>query len=200
MALTRSYLHSGGTEPLLGETVDEMFTRVAGAHGDREAVVSLHQGRRLTYRELDALTDRVARGLLAMGVARGDRVGVWGINTIEWLALELGTARVGALLVNINPAYRISELRHALRLAEINYVFLMPSFRSSEYLAMMRDLVPEADAEAPGGATGPLDRLDAHLFPHLRGLVVYDPADLIGASGSPRGSLRGRSFSRGASP
>ena len=175
MTLTRSYLHHGGTVPLLHETVDDTFRRTATAHADREAVVSLHQDRRLTYRELDALVERVSRALVAMGVARGDRVGIWGVNTIEWLALELATARVGALLVNINPAYRLSELRHALRLAQINFVFLMPSFRSSDYLGMIRQLVPEAEGPSEAGDS---PRLDAHLFPHLRGLVVYDPADI----------------------
>lgn len=178
MALTRSYSHHGGSEPLVGETVDDLFRRIAAAHAQREACVSLHQNRRLSYAELDALVERVARGLLAMGVARGDRVGVWGNNTVEWLALELGTARIGALMVNINPAYRVSELRHALRLAEVNFVFFMPAFRSSDYLGMIRELVPEAEHPGPDFPTGPLDRLDAHLFPHLRGLVVFDPADL----------------------
>jgi fatty-acyl-CoA synthase len=104
-----------------------------------------------------------------MGISRGDRVGVWGINSIEWLTLELATARVGAVLVNINPAYRVSELRHALRLAEVNFVFLMPSFRSSDYLGMILELVPEAEQ---AGA-----RIEPHLFPHLHGIVVFDPAD-----------------------
>ena len=143
MTLTRSYLHHGGAIPLLAETVDDRFRCTVSAHAEREAVVSLHQDRRLSYRELDALVERVARGLLAMGVARGDRVGVWGVNTVEWLALELATSRVGALLVNINPAYRIAELRHALRLAQVNVVFLMPRFRSSDYLGMIRELVPD---------------------------------------------------------
>ena len=170
MSLTRSYLHRPGDVPLLGETVDGMFRRVVKNHAQREAVVSLHQGDRLTYQQLDQRVEQVARGLLGIGVARGDRVGVWGINTTEWLTLELATARVGALLVNINPAYRVSELRHSLRLAEVNYVFLMPAFRSSDYLGMMLELVPEALEEG--------DRTEAQLFPHLRGLVVFDPQDI----------------------
>ena len=170
MARTLSYMHRGGTTPLESETIDSLFRRIARVSADREAVVSCHQGVRLTYTDLDAYVQQAARGLLAMGVSRGDRVGVWGINTVEWLVLELATARVGALLVNINPAYRVSELRHALRLAEINFVFLMPAFRSSDYFEMILDLVPEADAGS--------DRFESHLFPHLRGLVVYDPDDL----------------------
>lgn len=170
MTLVRSYMHRVGTTPLVSETIDTMFRRVARDFPDREAVVSLHQKLRLTYGDLDRYIERVARGLIAMGVARGDRVGVWGINTVEWLVLELATARVGALLVNINPAYRVSELRHALRLAEVNVLFLMPAFRSSAYLEMILELVPEADR---GG-----DRFESHLFPHLRGAVVYDPDDL----------------------
>lgn len=171
MGLVRSYVHRGGVEPLLGETVDGLFQRAVREHGGCEAVVSLPQGVRLTYKQLDDRVDEVSRGLLAMGVARGDRVGVWATDTVEWLLLQLATARVGAVLVNINPASRVSELRHALRLAEVNHVFLMPAFRSSDYVRMLIELVPEAEEARPRGA------IDAQLFPHLRGVVVFDPAE-----------------------
>ena len=165
-----AYTHRGGTEPLLGLTVDALLKKTTAAHPDSEALVSVPQGVRLTYRQLDGRVEEVARGLLALGVARGDRVGVWSTDNIEWVLLQLATARVGAVLVNINPAYRVSELRHALRLAEVNCVFLIPAFRSSEYITMLCELAPEARSQRP-------EKLEVNLLPHLRHVVVWDPDD-----------------------
>ncbi len=165
---SRSYVHQGGSEPLLGRTIDEHFKLIVRQFPDRDAVVSLPQRRRATYRQLDGEVERVARGLLGLGVARGDRVGIWATDNLEWVLLQLATARVGAILVNINPAYRISEVRHALRLAQVNCLFLMPSFRSSDYAGMLRELVPESAECAPL-------ELNSHLLPYLHRVVVYDP-------------------------
>lgn len=169
MALTRSYVHRGGEAALLGKTVDGALLDIVGRFGDREALVAIPQETRLTYGQLDGRVDEVARALLATGVGKGDRVGVWATDTVEWLLLQLATARVGAVLVNINPAYRVSELRHALRLAEVNFVFLMRAFRRSDYVRMLVELVPELSS---GG-----DRVESHLFPHLHGAVVFEPGD-----------------------
>jgi len=174
MTLELSYIHSTGTSPLLGETVDAMFRRVAAAHPEREALVSLPQSIRLTYDRLDREVERAARAMLGLGLGRGDRVGVWSTDNAEWVTIQLATARIGAVLVNINPAYRIAELRHALRLAEVNALFLIPSFRSSAYVDMLLELVPEARDGVDAGSDA---RLRAHLFPHFRHAVVWDPAD-----------------------
>lgn len=168
---SRSYAHTGGLVPLLGSTIDEHFRAVAERFASREAIVSVMQDQRLTYAQLDRAVQRVARALMGIGVARGDRVGIWATDNLEWVLLQLATARIGAVLVNINPAYRIEELRHAMRLAQVNCVFLMPSFRSSRYVEMLRELVPEAEGVEPL-------QMHAHLLPHLRRVVVYDPMHL----------------------
>jgi fatty-acyl-CoA synthase len=169
--LTESYCHRGAEEPLLGATIPAHFAAIAARFQDREAVVSLPQGRRLTYGALAAEVDRMARGLLGLGFAAGDRIGVWSTNNIEWLILQMATARMGALLVNINPAYRPRELAYVLERAEINGLFLIPSFRTSDYVAMITDCVPELkNAKAKEGTIG------AANFPHLKRVVLYDPA------------------------
>ena len=166
--LTQSYCHRGGDAPLLGATIPEHFAAIAAAHAAREAVVSLPQQRRLSYAQLAQEIDRLARGLLGVGFGRGDRIGVWSTNNIEWLQLQMATARIGAVLVNINPAYRAHELEYSLKRSEVQGLFLIPSFRSSDYVAMLCDLVPEL---ASGGA-----ELHSDALPMLRRVVLYDPA------------------------
>ena len=99
---------------LLDETIGANFARAVARAPAHEALVSCHQGLRFTYAELDAQVDRVARGLLARGIAKGDRVGIWSPNNAEWVFVQFATAKIGAILVNINPAYRTSELEYAL--------------------------------------------------------------------------------------
>ena len=171
---TASYRHVGGDTALLGATIPEHVASVVAAHGDREAIVCLHQGRRLTYAQLAAEVDRLAAGLLGMGVAVGERVGVWSTDNVEWLVLQLATARVGAVLVNLNPAYRPRELRYALERSEIQVVFTIPAFRHSDYVGMLVEVIP---ALAEEGTSLP----DPSL-PHLRRVVVYDPADALGTA------------------
>jgi len=166
--LTQSYCHRGGEIPLIGATIPEHFAGVAAEHATREAVVSLPQQRRLTYAQLAAEVDRVARGLCASGFAKGDRVGVWSTNNIEWLLLQLATARIGVVLVNINPAYRPRELAYALERSAVEGLFLIPRFRSSDYVAMLSELVPEL-------ATARADVLHCAAFPQLRRVVLFDP-------------------------
>src|SRR5262245_8789116 len=110
-----SYAHGPSAVSLPGETIGENFRRPVERFGDREALVARHQVFRATYRELAELVGRAARALLARGVRPGDRVGVWSPNRYEWVVLQLATARVGAILVTINPAYRATELEYALR-------------------------------------------------------------------------------------
>ncbi|MFO0828425.1 MAG: AMP-binding protein [Phycisphaerales bacterium] len=165
-----SYAHCGGQEPLIGLTIDEYLRGVIERFPDREAVVSVPQKERVTYRQLDERVQEVARALLRLGIAHGDRVGIWATDNLEWILLQLATARVGAVLVNVNPAYRISELRHAMRLAQVNALFLMPKFRSSDYVGMIRELVPEAETSEPHA-------LSSQLLPDLRRVVVFDPDD-----------------------
>jgi len=168
--LRRAYLHRGGDEPLLGATIDAHLREVVALHPERDAVVSLPQARRLSYAGLDREVQRLAKGLLALGIARGDRVGIWSTDNVEWLLLQLATARVGAVLVNVNPANRVAELEHALRAARVQSLFLIPSFRSSNYVEEIQELCPELTEQASG-------QLQAERLPELRRVVVYDPAD-----------------------
>ncbi len=167
----KSYFHRGGKTPLLGATIPEHFADIAARFPDNEAVVCHPQKRRLSYTELSKEIDRVARGLLAVGFGREDRIGVWSTNNIEWLLLQMATARIGAVLVNINPAYRIKELAYALKRSEVQGLFVIPSFRSSDYVAMLLELIPQLK-------DSPSDALElGEAFTHLRRLFIYDPAD-----------------------
>ncbi len=163
-----SYVHRGGRRPLIGDTVDGFFRRVVREHPDNEAVVSLEQDARLTYAELEGEVARLARGLVALGLGPGDRVGIWSTDNIEWVLVQLATARIGAILVNINPAYRPHELEHALRLARVQALFVIPSFKSSDYVGMLTELAPELPVQSPDG-------LSIERLPDLRHVVIYDP-------------------------
>ncbi|MGE5173355.1 MAG: AMP-binding protein [Betaproteobacteria bacterium] len=165
-----SYCHRGGTLPLLGKTIPEHFADVAQKFPDREAVVSLHQQKHLTYSALSDSLDLLARGLMGMGFGQGDRIGIWSTNNIEWLLIQMATARMGAVLVNINPAYRPREVAYALKRSEVNALFVIPSFKTSDYTAMLIEMIPELKASSP-------DTFKSAEFPHLRKVCVYDPKD-----------------------
>lgn len=167
--VTKSYFHSGGTEALLGATIPEHFEKVVSRFPEHEAVVSLPQSKRLTYQELSNEVDNLARGLVGIGFGKGDRIGVWSTDNLEWLLLQIATARIGAVLVNINPAYRTRELAYALDRSEVQGLFSIPSFRSSDYVAMLLELLPELQQQHSGD-------LQSEAFPFLRHVVLYDPA------------------------
>ena len=141
----RSYASGLADQPLLGETIDANLRRAVDRFGDRDAVVDVSTGRRLTYAELDSAVDELARGLLARGVARGDRVGIWAPNCIPWFLVQYATARIGAILVNINPSYRTHELEYVLGQAGISTLISAISFKTSEY----RQMVDEVRGKLP---------------------------------------------------
>src|SRR5262252_6256774 len=135
-----SYAHGAHGVALLGETIGAAFRRTVEKFPDREALVVRSQGYRATYRALwDAATE-VARGLLAMNIARGDRVGVWSPNRFEWVVLQYATARIGAILVNINPAYKASELGYVLNQAGVSVLAMSRGFRHNDYVAMLAEV------------------------------------------------------------
>jgi len=142
---------------------------VATRFSDHDAVVSIPQARRLTYTEFSHQIDHVARGLFSMGFTKGDRVGIWSTNNIEWVLLQMATARIGVILVNINPAYQTKELAYALQRSEVQGLFLIPSFRSSDYIAMLLELLPELKDIAPNA-------LSNDGLPKLRRIILYNPA------------------------
>jgi fatty-acyl-CoA synthase len=135
-----SYVHGASEKPLLGEPIFANLRRTADSFGEREALVAAHQGYRATYRELVQQSEQVARGLLARGVNKGDRVGIWSPNRYEWVIVQYATAAMGAILVNINPAYRTSELEYALNQSGISFLILAARFRQADYVAMLGEV------------------------------------------------------------
>ncbi len=141
-----SYVHGASGVPLLGETIGQNLDRTAATFPDRDALVSVHQGIRQTYAEFHAAVEEVARGLLALGIEPGDRVGIWSPNNAEWATLQYATAKVGAILVNINPAYRTSELAYALGQSGVSTLVLARGFRQADYVAMVEAVAGETPA------------------------------------------------------
>ncbi len=129
-----------GKPALLEETIGACLRRIAGEWGEREALVSCEQDLRFTYSELDAAVDRLAHGLLAAGLERGDRVGIWSPNCAEWTLAQFATARAGVILVNVNPAYRTSELAYALRHSGCRMLISARETKNSDYAAMVEEV------------------------------------------------------------
>jgi len=195
-----SYVSGAAEVPLLGETIGENLRRTVERLPDGEALVVRHQGVRLTWRALWDETSRVARGLLARGVERGDRVGIWSPNRAEWVILQYATARLGAILVNINPAYRAHELAYALEQSGVSLLVLARGFRQADYVALLAEARPRCprlratvvlddDWEAlrrDGDAVA-----EADLGARERTLQFDDPINLqytSGTTGFPKGA------------
>jgi len=163
-ALTQSYMTGEGSGQLLYETIGHCFDRVARQYPDNAALVVCHQDIRWTYNELKTQVDKFATGLIALGIEPGDRVGIWGPNNYEWVLTQFATAKIGAIMVCINPAYRPFELEYVLNKVACKAIVAAEKFKSSEYLAMLNSLAPElADCE-PG-------RLKAVKLPHLTTVI-----------------------------
>ncbi|AXI76945.1 AMP-binding protein [Peterkaempfera bronchialis] len=137
-----SYASGPSELPLLGDTIGRNLDRAVAAHPDREALVDVPSGRRWTYAEFGRAVEEVALGLLARGVARGDRVGIWAVNCPEWVLVQYATARIGAVMVNINPAYRLHELEFVLNQSGVRLLVSQTEYRSSAYRAMVEQVRP----------------------------------------------------------
>jgi fatty-acyl-CoA synthase len=135
-----SYVHGASPVPLLGETIGENLRRTVERFPDAEALVVRHQDYRASYTQLWDQTTQAARGLLSRGVKKGDRVGIWSPNRAEWVVLQYATARIGAILVNINPAYKTAELSYALQQSGTSLLVLAKAFRTSDYVAMLEEV------------------------------------------------------------
>ncbi|MBT2364218.1 AMP-binding protein [Streptomyces sp. ISL-10] len=135
--MNQSYAHGTSGTPLLGDTIGANLDRAVAAWPDREALVDVPSGRRWTYAELDDAVRQLARGLLGSGVAKGDRVGIWAVNCAEWVLVQYATARIGAIMVNINPAYRAHELEYVLNQAGISVLVASRTHKTSDYRAMV---------------------------------------------------------------
>ncbi|HUJ35590.1 MAG TPA: AMP-binding protein [Solirubrobacteraceae bacterium] len=138
-----SYAHGAHADPLLGETVGQNLERTIARVPDAEALVSCHQGLRYTYTEFGEAVDRLAGGLLAAGLTRGDRVGVWGPNRAEWTLIQYATAKAGLILVNINPSYRLSELQYALGQSGCRWIVSTQELKGSDFVAMVDQVRPD---------------------------------------------------------
>ena len=177
-----SYVHRGGDIPLLGLTIEALFEEIVATFPDHEALVSIPQEVRLSYAAFHHEVKRLAKALMALGISRGERVGIWSTNNLEWVLLQMATAYIGAVLVNINPAYRPRDLKHALERARVQVLFLIPSFKTSNYVDMVCELIPEARTAGP-------EEFSSALLPDLRHLIVYDPEDSKNTQRSQTGFL-----------
>ena len=175
--MTLSYVHGTGATPLLAETIGGALDRAAERWGDRDALIACHQGQRYTYADLRREADRLARALIALGVERGDRVGIWSANRSEWLITQYAAAKAGAILVNINPAYRLRELEYALAQSGISVLISARGFRQTDYVETLVRLVPDLTATRPG------DPIASERLPALRRLVYLGEESRPGGLG-----------------
>ncbi len=169
-----SYVRGPSAPPLAYVTIPQLLHRAVSRFGPRDAAVFCAQGIRMSYYDLDRAVDELASGLLALGLEKGDRVGIWSPNRFEWVLTQFATARVGLVLVNINPAYRLAELDYALNKVGCKALIAAKSFKTSDYAGMIRTLAPELDGCAPG-------RLRAAKLPQLRSVIIMDDAPGPGA-------------------
>jgi fatty-acyl-CoA synthase len=168
-----SYVHGASVAPFIGDTIGMHFDRIVERFGERDALIVRHQQVRWTYRELKERVDAFAAGLLALGLERGDRIGIWSPNNVEWVITQFATAKAGLILVNINPAYRLSELEYALNKAGCVALVTAARFKTSDYLEMLRELAPELNAASPGG-------LRAARLPQMRLVITIGSGDAHG--------------------
>src|SRR3954453_6039813 len=135
-----SYASGTSTTPLLGDTIGANLDRAVAAYGDREALVCVHQDLRYTYAEFGAAVERVGRAFIAAGIQPGERVGIWSPNCAEWALVQYGTAKAGIILVNVNPAYRTSELEYVLNQSGCRMLVAATAFKASDYVGMVADV------------------------------------------------------------
>jgi fatty-acyl-CoA synthase len=169
-----SYVHGADTRPLLGETIGASFARTVASWGDRPGLIVRQQGISWTYAEFGARVDAFAAGLLALGLQPGDRVGIWSPNNAEWVITQFATAKAGLVLVNINPAYRLSELEYALNKVGCRALITATSFKTSDYIGMVNTLAPELARAVPG-------KLSAARLPDLEMVIQIGPSPAPGA-------------------
>ena len=148
--LSKSYSCGASSEPIIYETIGNYLDLVASRYPDTEALVVCHQNVRWTYAEFNKKIDELAAGLLSIGITTGDRVGIWGLNSYEWVLTQMATAKIGAILVCINPAYRLYELEYALNKSGCRALVSAERFKSSKYLDMLYELAPELNSCEPG--------------------------------------------------
>ncbi len=150
MTKQMSYVSGTSKVPLLGKTIGEMLDETTSLHAENEALVVVHQNIRWTYKELQNQVNTCALGLYSMGLRKGDRIGIWALNCAEWMVLQYATAKLGAILVNINPSYRIHELEYVLKQSGCKFLVADKATNYSDYSAMIYQLIPHLEYSIPG--------------------------------------------------
>jgi fatty-acyl-CoA synthase len=166
--LAQSYVHGASPTPLLGETIGALIRRMTAEGPDRPALVTRHQNARLSYAGLLRRSEDLAVGLRALGLEKGDRVGIWSANNSEWVVAQFGTALAGLILVNINPAYRAYEFDYAIKKSSCRALILSPGHKNNDYFASLRASAPEIDAAEPG-------KLTSRNLPNLEFVIRLGP-------------------------
>jgi len=172
----KSHVVGASHPPLLRKTIPAMMAETVARFGAKEAAVFAETGERWSYNEFNELTDRLAAGLLALGLEKGDRIGIWSPNRAEWLLTQFATARIGLIMVNINPAYRLAELEYALNKSGCKAIIIAAQFKTSDYVQMMQTLAPELESAEPG-------KLQAEKLPAMRSVICMGdqtPAGMFG--------------------
>ncbi|MGD0492732.1 MAG: AMP-binding protein [Steroidobacteraceae bacterium] len=169
-----SFVSGAGERPLVYRTVNGVLRAAVAEGPDRIALIVPHQSARYTFAEFDRAVERVARGMIMCGLEPGERIGIWAPNCLEWLLTMFGAARAGLVLVNINPAYRRTEIEFALRLVGCRALVFAPRFKGSDYAAMLQSLIPELPGSVPG-------QLRSAAFPELRTLIQLGAEALSGS-------------------
>ncbi|MGB0571743.1 MAG: AMP-binding protein [Alphaproteobacteria bacterium] len=172
-ALTRSYAYGTSDVPLIGDTIGQHFDAAAAHWAERDALVVRHQDIKWSWANLKVRVDDFAAGLIALGLEPGSRIGIWSPNNVEWVITQFATAKAGLILVNINPAYRLAELEYVLNKVECGALITAASFKSSDYVGMIRELAPEIDGAAPGA-------LVSAKLPHLKTVIQIGANDVAG--------------------
>ncbi|XP_056626526.1 medium-chain acyl-CoA ligase ACSF2, mitochondrial [Triplophysa dalaica] len=165
--LTTSYAHGISSHSLLYKTVDQCLQASVARHPDREAMVFVEEGLRKTFAEFYQDVEQAAAGLLAVGLKKGDRLGIWGPNIYEWVLMQFATAKAGIILVSVNPAYRLQEAEYALRKVQCNAIVCPTQFKTQMYCEMLRQLCPEMEKASPGG-------IKSSKLPDLHTVIVTD--------------------------
>ena len=168
-----SYASVPAAKALLGTPIPKLFDQIVAQHGDREAVVSIHQDVRLTYAQLADRVNKLAKAFISAGFEKGNRVGIWSPNNVEWLTTQYATAKAGIILVTINPAYRVHELAYVLEQSGCRGLVMQNQFKTSDYEGMITELCPELSEDFSGA-------LNNEKFPNLKAVISMTSSDLAG--------------------
>ncbi len=164
LPLQHSYYKGSQSSPLINQTIGDYLDNIVDNNPKHPAIIVSHQNVRLSYKEYQQQINQLAKGLLALGVKPGDRVGIWSPNNLEWSLTQFATAKIGAIMVCINPAFRPNELQYALNTVQCSTLITASSFKASNYLAMLNELIPELESSAPG-------KIISQRLPHLKNII-----------------------------